>query len=432
MDYQSRVQYVLQKGETVSDILFFVGDQLPQYVENPFLKDLPFGYRPNACNTDVLHHKASVQNGKIVLGKNQQYSLLVLPDNRAMEWETLQRIAQLVKEGASVYGPKPTAGFSMHNLQKGQALLALADEVWGDASAAAGSYAYGKGRVFWGTPVSSVLQELGVIPDFSTGQADSLNLMYIHKKATGADVYFVFNQQNEVLQRECRFRVAGKRVEIWNPQYGSIAPVKFRRENDGIQVPVTFQPREALIFVVTNGPAATIMEPPIPQTVTINDFSGELTFQPSYAGAIPSQQISTLKSFTDFADSSIKHFAGTAQYTIQFDRPSAVAKTDSVLLSLGDIEATAEVWLNKRRLGAVWIPGYRLNVTHLLQAKNTLEVRIANAYRNRIVGDFRQHGTLKNAWTSANVADVLDKNKILKPSGLMGPLQLIVYKRKHR
>jgi hypothetical protein len=35
---------------------------------------------------------------------------------------------------------------------------------------------------------------------------------------------------------------------------------------------------------------------------------------------------------------------------------------------------------------------------------------------------------LKNVWTSANVADVLDKEKMLKPSGVMGPLQLVVYK----
>jgi hypothetical protein len=78
------------------------------------------------------------------------------------------------------------------------------------------------------------------------------------------------------------------------------------------------------------------------------------------------------------------------------------------------------------------MPNFKLNVTGLLQAKNTLEITVANAYRNRIIGDFRQHGTLKNTWTSANVSDVLDKNKVLKPSGVMGPLQLIVYKRKPR
>ncbi len=132
---------------------------MPQYVENPFLKDLPFGYRANACNMDVLQNKATVKNGKIVLGKNQQYSLLVLPDNKAMELETLQRIAQLVKDGAMVYGPKPTLALSMRGLQQQKALQALANEVWGEGTAVS-SHSYGKGKVFWGTPVASVLQEL--------------------------------------------------------------------------------------------------------------------------------------------------------------------------------------------------------------------------------------------------------------------------------
>ncbi|HZH66004.1 MAG TPA: glycosyl hydrolase [Flavisolibacter sp.] len=432
IDYQSRVQYFLQKGETVSDILFFVGDQLPQYVENPFLKDLPFGYRANACNKDVLQQGASVRNAKIIVGENQQYSLLVLPDNQAMELETLQRVSQLVKEGATVYGPKPTTTFSMHGQQNVQALNALANEVWGNATATSGSHNYGKGRVFWGTSVANVLREIQVGPDFGTGKSDSLNLMYIHKKLSNADVYFVFNQQNEMLQRNCAFRVPGKRVEIWNPQYGSVSVVNSTAENDGLHVEVTFHPREALIFVVTNSPAAAIAGSPPPQTFTINDFKGELRFRPAYAESISSQRIQTLKSYTEFADSSIRYFAGTAHYTIHFDNPSTVAKGDSVLLSLGNIEATAEVRLNKKLLGFVWMPDFKMNVTGLLQPKNDLEITVATAYRNRIVGDFRQYGMLKNTWTSANVADVLDKNKVLKPSGAMGPLQLIVYKRKSR
>jgi hypothetical protein len=432
MDYQSRVQYVLQKGETVSDILFFVGDQLPQYVDNPFLKNLPFGYRANACNADVLQNKAGVQAGKIILGRNQQYRLLVLPDNTAMEWETLQRIAQLVKEGALVYGPKPTAAFSMQSMKKSKDLLELANDVWGNTNAASGSHVYGKGKVFWGMPVPLLLQEIGAGPDFSTGQPDSLNLMYIHKKEKDADVYFVFNQQMDTLRRECRFRVPGKKVEIWNPQYGTVTPVNFRAGKNAIQLPVTFGPREALMFVVSNGPAARVVQASAPQTITISDLKGSLTFQPSYADDLPSQQISTLKSYTDFADSSIQFFSGTAQYTIRFDKPSTVGKTDSILLSLGDIEATAEVRLNGKSLGTIWMPDYRLDVTGLLQAKNVLEITVANAYRNRIVGDFRQYGLLKNVWTSANVADVLNKEKILKPSGVMGPLQLIVHKRKAR
>jgi hypothetical protein len=337
-----------------------------------------------------------------------------------------------VKEGAIVYGPKPTSALSMKGLKQQQTITALANEVWGDATTVSGSHNYGKGKVYWGDAVVNVLKQLQLGRDFGTGQPDSLNLMYIHKKLDDADIYFVFNQQNETLQRECAFRVAGKRVEIWNPQYGNVTPINFTLENDGLHVPVTFQPREALIFVVTNVPAPNIANHITPQTITIDRFNGEIAFRPSYAKAIPTHKISSLKSYADFADSTIKYFSGTAHYTIQFDKPATVAKGDSVLLSLGDIEATAEVRLNNKLLGTVWMPNFKLDVTGLLQSKNTLEITIANAYRNRIIGDFRQYGSLKNVWTSAEVADVLDKNKILKPSGVMGPLQLIVYKKKRR
>jgi hypothetical protein len=31
MDYQSRIQYMLQQGQMQADVLYNVGDQLPQY-----------------------------------------------------------------------------------------------------------------------------------------------------------------------------------------------------------------------------------------------------------------------------------------------------------------------------------------------------------------------------------------------------------------
>jgi hypothetical protein len=155
---------------------------------------------------------------------------------------------------------------------------------------------------------------------------------------------------------------------------------------------------------------------------------GKLNFLPAYPDTIATTAVSSLKSFTDFDNEAIKYFSGTARYTIQFAAPPTIKEVDSVLLVLGDIDATAAVRLNKKPLGTVWMPGFKLNVTGLLQPQNSLEITLATTYRNRIIGDFKQYGHLKNVWTSANVADVLDKEKILKPSGVMGPLQLVVYK----
>ena len=58
-------------------------------------------------------------------------------------------------------------------------------------------------------------------------------------------------------------------------------------------------------------------------------------------------------------------------------------------------------------------------------AENLLEVRVANVYRNRFIGDFIEFGKVQNIWTSAPVEKYLDKNKPLKPSGLLGPIKLL-------
>jgi hypothetical protein len=60
-----------------------------------------------------------------------------------------------------------------------------------------------------------------------------------------------------------------------------------------------------------------------------------------------------------------------------------------------------------------------------LLADNKLEVIVANTCRNRIIGDFIEYGKVQTVWTSATVEQYLDKNKPLKPSGLMGPLVFI-------
>lgn len=116
--YQNRVQYLLQKGETISDVLYFLGDQFPQFTANKIVNELPFGYRANGCNQDVLLNKLSVKSGKIILSAAQEYSILVLPDNPDLEFKSLTRIADLVNQGAVVYGSKPRKMLSLKRKYK--------------------------------------------------------------------------------------------------------------------------------------------------------------------------------------------------------------------------------------------------------------------------------------------------------------------------
>jgi hypothetical protein len=428
-DYQSRVQYVLQKGTTVSDVLFYVGDQLPQYVDNGFLKHLPFGYRGNACNLDLLS-RATVKNGKIVLNNGDVYSLLVLPDAKVMEYETLKRIAALVRQGAVVYGPKPVAGLSTASLKAKEAFMKLSDSLWNSTPSQSDRRSFGRGAVYGGQSLVDVLGSMKLSPDFSAGPEDSTTLMYIHKRANASDVYFVFNQQNATIERECTFRLSGKRVELWDPVNGTTRIVsEARQANGGTQVKVKLRPHESAFFVFTNASVAKASQFVEPDTVLINEFSGTIDFQAEYNNKFSTVQISSLKPLNEFDDSAVKYFAGTATYRIRFKRPSGIGVGDSVMLNLGQVEATAKVRLNDKPVGMIWSTLQSLNVTPILRDDNILEVQVGTTYRNRIIGDLVQHGTFKNVWSSAEITDIINKTMDLKPTGLMGPMQFIVVKR---
>lgn len=484
MTYLSRIQYVLQQGYDARDILFYVGDQQPQEKKNRIADNLPFGYRANACNFDALMNKLSVENGKIILNGKIPYALLVMPDFPAMNFATLVRLAELVRQGAVIYGDKPLQMFSMHDISNNKIeFAALTDSLWGNESKS--DVHYGKGRVIAGQPIAKLLPELGVIKEFTTGLPDSLNLMYFYKRVEKSDVFFVANQTQKPLYREFVFRTSGKIPEIWNPATGSVTkPAIYSVTENTIRIPIKLHPQESLIFIFNEGNSVKHIEkvslknsqvfpekelinnaisvPEVsieannfilstertgdyqffmntgkvlkttleqPQVYSIDTFKGLLEFFPEYKAEIAPVKITKLQSLTDFSEPDIKYYSGKTKYTITFDLPSDLAKTnDSVLFNLGSFDAVAEVRLNDKPLGKIWLNDFSLNVSGLLKANNTLEVWIVNPYRNRILGDLLEFGKLKNLWTGMHKLKTTD---ILKPSGLFGPLTLTRYRKQN-
>ena len=103
-------------------------------------------------------------------------------------------------------------------------------------------------------------------------------------------------------------------------------------------------------------------------------------------------------------------------------------KADSILLDPGNFEADAQVVLNGKPVGSAWLPGALISVKNILKKSNSLEITIATTFRNRFIGDFAEFGAPKNLWSSATVSEFLNKNSMLKPSGLMGPIQIVAIK----
>jgi hypothetical protein len=480
MEYQARVQYVLQKGVPIADVVFFTGDQLPQYFSKSFMHDLPFGIQAAACNIDMLNN-ATVTDGKISFGGNQDFPLLLLHNSQKMEYSTLQRIAELVNDGAVVYGPRPVEMLSVHDIKNNTAAFhSLVDSLWGNSV----ENIYGKGKIISGTPLSNVLRKLGVLPDLTTNTGDPKEIMYIHRKIGGTDVYFVFNQQNNTINREILFRVTGKTPEIWSPENGSVLkPAIFSVEKDYTRIPVSFRPYESKIFVFNDEPPGNFISQvyvqgkkifpgqqdsemfliPLaeyyqgkfaftgtvpgkyefttsenkklavrlsePEIIDIGNNKTKIEFFPLSEEVIRPVETTELRSLTEFEYPAIKYFTGKAKYTINFNTPKRfISRGDSIVLHLGGIYETAEVLLNGEILGYAWQPDTGIDITGLLKTENKLEITVANVCRNRFIGDLVQFGNVNSLWTTSPIETILSADMPLKPAGITGPLRLMSFK----
>ena len=91
-------------------------------------------------------------------------------------------------------------------------------------------------------------------------------------------------------------------------------------------------------------------------------------------------------------------------------------------LDLGDVQVMAQVKLNGRDLGVFWKPPFQVNVTSAIKAgQNALEVRVANLWPNRMIGDVGLPPAERLTWSSY---EPFTKESVLPKSGLLGPVTI--------
>lgn len=152
--------------------------------------------------------------------------------------------------------------------------------------------------------------------------------------------------------------------------------------------------------------------------------SWDVSFPPKW-GAPEKITIDTLGSLSGSTNAGVKYFSGTATYTKNFEWPTAATQGSQKLeswLELGDVQVMAQVILNGHDLGTLWEPPFRVNVTEALQTgRNTLEVRVANLWRNRMIGDAGLPAAARFTWSSSAQ---FSPNTALPKSGLIGPVTI--------
>jgi hypothetical protein len=216
--YLARCEEMLEDGRPVSDVLWYIGDELNHKpLENaPF----PAGYRYDYCNPDALLSRVSVEDGCWQTPEGISYRVLWIPDCVRMRPETAERLAKLTARGGVVVLAKLPQGLAtLEGGEKAQKRFAEAvNRLWGEESAdIPGARKCGRGTVFVGKSLDVALKAVGVEPDV-IGEG----VAWQHRQSKDADWYFVTSKSKQGFSGTVGFRNGGA-AELWQPQGGTVS-----------------------------------------------------------------------------------------------------------------------------------------------------------------------------------------------------------------
>ena len=407
--YLARCSYLLERGRSVSDVLWYLGDEISHKPDQEY--PFPAGYKYDYCNPDVLLNRLMVKDGLVMTPEGLAYRFIWIPENKRMRPETLERLYALIQEGATVVANAPQRIATLKGGEENQQRFNQAvDNIWSKAQAGKVT-SIGKGRLLSGVLLEDALQMLDVKPDVQG------EVRWLHRQAEGADWYFVTPMKQQAFSGKVTFRAAGA-AEWWNPVTGEFAPLNASRQGEYVTVELDL-PKAGSGFVVFRQDKQQQNVEKVAYSQTQNvDGKWSLQF-PEGWGAPAQLETETLMPWCELPMSEEgKAFSGSVMYTTTFNW-----KGDSkhVLLDLGEVDMLAEVSVNGQKFRTLWCKPFALDIADALkEGENTLQVKVTSTWFNRLAFDAAQPEADRKTWTiEGPKADAP-----LKEYGLLGPVTL--------
>jgi (4-O-methyl)-D-glucuronate---lignin esterase len=430
--YLARCSYLLQQGHYAADVAYFYGQEGPLTAVFGWKKatDLPSGYAFDFVNSDIILHKLSFKDGRLVTPGGTSYRILYLGGrSNRMTLPVLRQIAGFVSQGAILIGDKPNDSPSLADNEA--EFHRLADKIWGKTSRTNPFIRkYGKGRVYSGMSANEVLAALKVPEDFSyTKPQLGTKLRFVHRKLDNGDLYFVDNRKNRAEDLAATFRVSGFAPELWDPATGTSRPATYHIADGRTTVSLHLDAYGTVFVVFLRPTTAASFTAPAPEVTPIPGLDQSLnhnwsvSFQPC-RGAPAKMQFTNLTSWTDNSNYGVKYFSGTATYSKSIDIPADILKPGAHLwLTLGNVENIARIEINGKPVGIAWKAPFKVDVTNAIKpGANQFTIEVTNLWVNRLIGDQQSWALKKYAFTDFTPYKA---DSPLLTSGLLGPLHLV-------
>lgn len=335
---------------------------------------------------DLLSERAQVAGNRLRIAK-ESFSCLVIPGCEALPGDLLDKLADFGRKGLPVVfvGEKPC------RTSEGGVM--------------------GDGTADWMIRGASFVQT----PEDLCGYLSKIN---IHKPVSGNHPYLRYyhysREENEIWmlcnehpQQSVETELA---LAIDRPLYrydgfeDCAYRIRTKTEAAGQPVPIRLQPFESMVLAAGSMPEYMLVKPePALQPCHMKKL--EDSWQVSFCspGEYPSfGRAERWEQLINVCDKEIRpQFAGTVRYETVFALPT---EPGNVLLDLGAVYETAEVWLNDEYLGARICPPYRYAADReFIREENHLVIEVT--------------GTLAH-W----IDDSFSRFSVLEPMGLLGPV----------
>ena len=404
-DYMSRSCFMLQAGKNVADILYYYGEDAN--ITSLFQRSpsIPIGYQWDYLNPDGLLHHISYDKGQLVSTGGTAYKVLWMDRNmEVMSMPVLKKIASLVQAGAWIGGVRPSRPASLN------------DDVTEFAALVADIWDSGRNNVVETKELADLLKAAGISEDVNI----PVGFKFLHRTLPGIEIYWVNKPAKDYQTTTLSFRVNGLKPMLWHPDNGLQEEVSYTQHDGRTDVRLNLVPDDA-VFVVFSGKAENEFISPavVKKSETPLDGKWTVYFQEK-RGAPTSAEFTTLGSYTDSTDEGIKYFSGIASFTKSFE----VQQGEKTVLDLGRVADLAKVYVNGEYCGAAWKEPYLVDISKAVKlGSNSLEVKVANVWVNRLIGD-EQPGATRIGWTDAQG---FNGQEPLLPAGLLGPVKVISY-----
>ena len=407
--YLARCSYLLERGQSVSDVLWYLGDEISHKPDQEY--PFPAGYKYDYCNPDVLLNRLSVKDGMVVTPEGLSYKFIWIPENKRMLPETLERIQTLLEEGATIVANAPKSLATLAGGEEAQQRFDNAVKaLWGNAID--GNITnIGKGRLLTNVSIEKAIELLDIKQDV---QGD---VRWLHRKVKGADWYFITPEKQQAFLGKVKFLAQGG-AEMWNPITGEITPISAEREDEYTTIELDL-PKAGSCFIVFNHNKEQKNVEKV-QLANTQSIDNKWTLQfPEGWGAPVELEVETLAPWCALPMSDEgKAFSGSATYTTTFNWSG---ENKQVTLDLGKVSMIAEVFLNDQKVRTLWCTPYEADITEFIkEGENKLQVKVTSTWFNRLSYDASLPEAERKTWTiSGPSADAQ-----LKEYGLLGPVNL--------